>query len=743
MSRHLLKRLTALALSIALLTAVGLAAGDCPDGALAQDSVTVETGLGSFEVAVCVVHDRAAAEHAYTITVTNISVDCKLQSFGVVPLSGVTAELEPSGMWQTEIDEPYWWMWDGPSWQAIGSGRTGSFSFRVPDTAPIAGLSGAVFTSPASACGGNDLRFHLLGASETPEGGAAEGEIGSAVYSRLCRCQGETKTFPTAQRISVPSGYRAEYVVAPSGLNVPADVAIAPDGEIFVTSSRAGSIFRVELGGSLRKLASSHAYSIDVDRSGRLYAYDFPAGEVLAISSSGRAEVIARLPVSACESSLAVAPDGTVFIGANFCLGDEMDENTGGTLYRLRSDGYAVEALLEGIPFIDALDVSEDGVVYVITRGVQLNAVDPQDPRLNPVATLACFNPEETASGVAVARDGSVYVSTGAIQPEGALYRYDLNDDELTGIASFPGNGLQGIDVHPDGSVLAVQRAIGGLQRILPNGTVSAIVEPNGLVSPQAICGTPCGELVVVNDEAGWASIICPDGSVNPFVRMISYMPPLTYIASSSEGWIVAGESAPGFASRLVRYSQTGDREILATDIPDVSGVAIASDGTLYAAGTRANRIYALSPDGTRDVLSTDVRKPQALELSRDGRLFAIVNRETDVGFVLMEQGDAVVEILANGSARLVAEIDECYDLAIDDEGWIYVTAREKVWRIDEHGHRSSFASGFDGARGITFHDGHLYVTDDLANAIVRIVKIEAEESPPAPRGPRGPGAIP
>jgi len=720
MRRGLTKGVATLSLLLAILIVLGVAAGDCPEGALAQDSKSVETALGSFEIEVCVTHHLVARQHEYRITVTNQSVECKLQSFGVVPFPGIPVELEQSGMWQAGIDEANWWMWDGPSWQAIGSGSSREFSFFVPDTTPIAGVSGAVFTNPSSACGGNQLRYNVLGASRVEEEGQGEGTRDSAVFGELCTCEGEKEWFTPAQRINVSGGYRAEYVVAPSGLNVPSDVAISQDGEIFVTSSRAGAIYLVALDGSISRFASSHAYAIDFDDAGRLYGFNYPGGEVVRYDGSGRGHIVARLPRSACESTLAAAPDGTLYAALNYCMGDEMGDTT---LYRLRAGDYRVETILDGIAEISSLDVGSDGGLYAVIDGV-LSRIDPDGQEVFPLRELGLR--EISSHGLAVAEDGAIYVSSGSMSPEGAVYRHMPDGSALTEVAAFSGNGLQGIGILPDGSIIGVQRAIGGLQRILPDGTTSAIVEPNGLVSPQAICATSCGELVVVNDEAGWASIVCPDGTVNPFVRMTSFIAPLTYVASSEDGWIVAGESAPGFPSQLVRYSTAGEREVLTKDILDVSGVAVASDGSIYAAATREDRILVLSTAEEREVVTTDVRKPQALALSYDGRLYATVNRETDDDFEASMFGDAVVEILENGSARLVAEIDECYDLAVDEAGEIYVAAWEKIWRIDKYGSRSIFASGFEGARGVACLGGDLYITDDLANAIIRIVKIDS-----------------
>ena len=60
-----------------------------------------------------------------------------------------------------------------------------------------------------------------------------------------------------------------------------------------------------------------------------------------------------------------------------------------------------------------------------MTRGVHLSVVDEEDGRLERLATLSFSRQDEAAWGMAVARDGGIYVSTGAIDPEGARWAGD------------------------------------------------------------------------------------------------------------------------------------------------------------------------------------------------------------------------------------------------------------------------------------------------------------------------------
>jgi len=161
MRSRTVRRAVAILVAATSLAGLGLTTGDCPAEAIVQATVMVETQLGDFTIEVCVTHCEIAREHEYTLAVTNDDLQCPIQSFGLRPMLGVEAELEPSPMWQPVNEAPEWWMWDGPPWQAIEEGSSREFSFRVPDSTHVPSLAGAVFISPASSCGGNALGFEV------------------------------------------------------------------------------------------------------------------------------------------------------------------------------------------------------------------------------------------------------------------------------------------------------------------------------------------------------------------------------------------------------------------------------------------------------------------------------------------------------------------------------------------------------------------------------------------------------
>mgnify|MGYP005839900349 CR=1 FL=1 len=533
--------------------------------------------------------------------------------------------------------------------------------------------------------------------------------------SMFCQCPSTNHSFAAAPGILVPSGYSAEYFIAPSGLNTPSDVAVLPDGQIFVTSSRGGVVQQVFADGRLETFAEGHVYSIDYDSEGTLYGYNFPTGEVFLIEPN-RMRRIARIADTACECTLAVAPDGTIYVGHNACSGDTSGQST---LYRISPDGDQATPMTTQLQGISALDVDRHGTLYAVAGGV-LWTVNPVSGSIAMKADLAVA---PSFHGLTVADNGDIYISSGDFRDQGGIYRI-AEDGTATEIAHFSGNGIEGIAITPDGAIIGTQRSVGGLQHVSADGTITALIEPNGLVSPHSLAFSPCGELVTVNDEGGRLTIACPNGENRPLMSLVSFQPPQTHIAFSTEGWFVCGESAPGFPSLLNLYLPNGSSQTLATDLDNVSGVAVGADGVIYAAATGDGTIVRIQPDGTRELIAQGLETPQALAVASDGTVYAVVGGAGfgDV-FAIPAFGDAVIAISPDGMIRKLAQIDGAAALAVGPDGLLYVAAGRVVMVIDEWGTAWPFAQGFQFARGLAFDaEGRLYVADDDGNAIVRIV---------------------
>ena len=218
---------------------------------------------------------------------------------------------------------------------------------------------------------------------------------------------------------------------------------------------------------------------------------------------------------------------------------------------------------------------------------------------------------------------------------------------------------------------------------------------------------------------------ITPSGKANPSFQMISFQPPQTYLAFHTDGWIVTGESAPGFPSYIKRYFFDGHSETVTDKIPWASGVAVAEDGMIFTSSTSAGEIWRIDPRSKEEmVFIKNLKFPQALAVSQDGALYAVTSshyKGNDV-FSLPAMGDTLQAFSADGKELFSKPVPNAAQISLNPDGWLYIAARDKLVRIDAQGNMEIFASGFKSARGVASGtDGAIYVADESENTVIKI----------------------
>lgn len=534
----------------------------------------------------------------------------------------------------------------------------------------------------------------------------------------FCSCsEPRDPAFELAPWINVPAGYQVEAFVPPTGISVPTDVVALPDGDVLVVSSRSGELVCIAPDGTRSVFGQARMYAIDVDSQGNIYGYNMPTGDVFLFSTSGRASVISQLDPVAAESVMAVAPDGTIYIGLN-----SMEDWSvlAAVVLRIPPGGGFAELWISSLALVMALDVADDGTVYAIF-GSQLEVIEPQTANRKLIADLHCL---VSTHGLTVAEGGACYVATTDRQAGSGSLLHVALDGTISEVATFQeGEELTGITLRTDGVVVGVQRAIGGVQAITPSGSVSALVQPNGITSPHSLAVSPCGDVVAINDESGRATVTTPTGVSRMLVEVVSYQPPQTYIAFEADGSLLAGESAPGFPSFVNRYTPDG-RVVMVTDaLASVSGLAVAPDGAIYASATGEGRVVRITANGTIETAGEGLPYPQALALAENGALYVTAGGsgwgET---FAIPSFGDAVYVIHPSEAPRLVTALHSVTDLAFGPDSRLYASTSETISIVDPIGVSWPIFSGFQSVRGLAFDVfGRLFVADDDASAIYRI----------------------
>ena len=500
----------------------------------------------------------------------------------------------------------------------------------------------------------------------------------------------------------------------------PSDVAIDPEGAIFVADSPAHSIRRIAPDGTVTTVTGFHdpRETRWRPRDGR--AEDavlvWPSG--LAFSPTGDLYIMEQIRIRRLSPSGRV----TTFAGGR------------GQVYR---DGRRDEAQFASLRDID---VDAEGNVYVIdANGYVPGGLGGTYDAVRMIATsgrvstlLRSDPPWEGgvlagATGIAVTPGGEVYVSnTGRHQ----IVRIE-GRRSLVAVAGSGGEGfLDGprdralfrlpgaIDITPggaivvsdqDGAVIRLIRADAGgdfravgevVAREVPRleGVgISRVERIYGLLdSPQQIAFDTAGNIIVANAGHHAISRISPEGSVN----------------------IVAGGAGEG--------SSDGPRGDAQFSRPE--GVAVDDGGVIYVADTGNGRIRRIALDGTVSTVAGrdhPLSSPSAIAFDLEGTLLVT---ERDRGRIrrLSPAGELSI---------LVDEPDFTGGLAVDEEGTAFYAAadppRSFIRSVDGDGIVSAVFSDPPGRYGgllstelpgiAVAPDGTLYVADLTYGRVVRI----------------------
>lgn len=529
---------------------------------------------------------------------------------------------------------------------------------------------------------------------------------------------------PEPPRVFAPqvleSGYQVETIV-PGGPNTPSDVAITADGSIYLAAVRSWNVYRVESGGTLTSTAPIGVYTLDAGSDGNLYGYFMPGdpGPIYRITPQGNVTTVGHLPLTSCESTMAVAPNLDLWIGYNYCGGTGFGDVK---LYRVTQGGQ-VFAMTPGLPIsINALDFDSGGQLYM-TTGNQIYRVDTSDGSLTHFTTLpggASFH------GLVAAPDGFLYISS---QGDGGVDRiYKVTPTGSASLlATLPAGCVEGLDRTPEGDLIATMRCTGALYRVHPDGTWDTLLPGNGMATPQAMAFNLAGDLLVNNDESG-RIIRIAGGRGELFAEVASYIPPLGHLAFEPSGDFYFSEACPGFQPRLIKISPRGRATEVTRDLAFPSGLTFTPGGTLYVVEYLSGQISSVSRDGTVTIFEDGLIRPQSMAADETGSLY-VAGYEgplNDPGNPAESPlPNRIWKVDATGHRTLHAAL-HAQDLAFSPGGDLFVSGpvgrTSGVLRVAPDGSATTFAHGFLSPVGLAFDlAGDLYISDDWDNSITRI----------------------
>lgn len=554
----------------------------------------------------------------------------------------------------------------------------------------------------------------------------------------------------------------------------PLDVALSPDGSIYVADTGNGRIRKIGADGMVTTVAGS-----DPATSSPWETRDGPALEAvlreplaLALDAHGNLYITEQFRIRS------LSPSGWV---STFAGGQ-------GISYR---DGPAEEAEFRSV--LD-IDVDHAGNVYVL----DVSNVGPGEPgaystiRLvdtsGRVSTLhKSANPSyggtlAQPSGMAVTGSGQVFLSnTGRNQ----IVRL-VAGGHLGGVAGTGGRGaVDGplgeaqfehpgrLAIAPDGSLFVVDQG----------GTVIRKVAAAGDGVPLAVAASiPRVEGVSVSVLAGREGL---RGHFNGPAHRARFQYPLGLALDPSGNVLVADThnhairrvDPEGTVTTLAGGSGEGTRDG-PSDVAQFSSprsIAVAPDGTAYVVDEGSNRIRRVAPDGSVATLANGIaetfHRPRALatdgagnlyisdtsigsigRLSPDGEIFIVV-RGVGVGAIALDAEGAVyypvpgavfqsIAIRSLGTDRILNTLFEdtrslyggllasVRGLAVAPDGAVYVADRAlgRIIRISPEGeaaivvgHDSPAGQGFEPWGLAVLSDGSLVVADRWLSVIWKV----------------------
>lgn len=439
---------------------------------------------------------------------------------------------------------------------------------------------------------------------------------------------------------TVSAGWRLDRLTAPSRLFGANGLRTGPDGRVYIAQVTGSQITAVDLGTGELEAVSARGGDIiapdDVafDEDGAMYATEVMDGRVSVRDSAGRTRVLRDDMPSANGITI---HRGRLFVG---------ECREGGRIFELDRNGGAPRLLLDNVPSPNAMEVGPDGLLYFPVMGA--NEIWRIDPDADEIA------PQRVAGDLGVP-DAVKFDTDGSLVSTQVASGQVLRIDPRTGTQTLMAQLTPGLDnlTFADGR-LFVSNFTGEITELLAGGDTRTLLA-GGLNWPLDLTVGDDGRLYIADGTYFYVladSVLQTVGMLfSPgypgFTRGVVSAGPGEFVVTTSGGQVTryrpaASESevlADGFdqlygiavdaagvivtelGTGRVLSVNAGKTEVLATDLRDPIGVAIAPDGTALVAESGAGRVVAV---GAQPQTVVDgLQRPQGLTVA-DSRLYIV-----------------------------------------------------------------------------------------------------------------------
>ena len=501
-------------------------------------------------------------------------------------------------------------------------------------------------------------------------------------------------------------------------------LGVARDGSVYLGDAygqrvrrvdRDGTITTIAGGGTITPSATPHPArsvrmnpaDIALDPTGGYWVVDrkrLTSGNatLLRVDAKGMVTKVALDPAPSGLFPVAVAPDGTVYVGAAEFV------------YKLADDG---KLTLAGGPFaggVRDLAVAPDGTVYGASDGAVDRLLPPDSRESEPQAAV-----DPGADQWADEDAGTVHRIAGD-----GKYQGDRNADAAAAQPPQPGDLVPG----PDGSAYVLDTHQARVVRVSRDGTVDEVADLGGDVAP-ALAGLvsgPDGALYTVDNSGHRIMRVDPRGDAAAVVgpAVPDEPPPSSLVVDEAGRFYLPAASG----TRLERYT------------PDGTGARFAGGGNREGAQAEggpatAATMYgvtpaALGPDGSVALVEHDLHAVRVVR--PNGTVATVAGSPSSLSWRSGFAGD--------GRPARTALLDAPRGVAYAPDGTLYIadTFNNRVRRVGRDGVITTIAgtgeraeTGDDGpanraalrdpAHVTVADDGAIWVTGDASTRVRRI----------------------
>ena len=427
-----------------------------------------------------------------------------------------------------------------------------------------------------------------------------------------------------------------EPIALPSGVRGPDDVAFAPAGDLYVTASGSGEVWRRRAsdgGWDAVARGLQDVKSITIDDGGRIFAGTCaPDGRIVEVdpASHGAPRVVAT--GLACPGAMVADTDGTLVVPLR----------EAGTVVRIRIDDGSKRTVESGLRAPVAVERAPDGTLVVlesatgairslVTSGDDTHAAG-EVARLQP--GLAGF----TTCGESAVVSNFLTGELTAFKPWPSAPRVL----ERGGLVTPRGLAQAGEDLLVSDGV-SIRRLRGGSADVLVATTIDPIPPPFAITLASGgfawITVPHLGEVHRV-DLAARTSQKVAGGFDRP-----------TSILSLSDGGVIVADTGAG---RIVRVEADGSTRTLASGLVSPLGLALRG-GQILTTEPTGGRVLGIREGSPPALIATGLAAPAGVAADSAGRVFVAESR---TGSLLRIDSDGSHRKIANGFAFGDAESD-------------------------------------------------------------------------------------